>query len=487
MGGSSIGQFLYDDGGQRLRTQYNTLENGQPATQTHAQHSLYQGLKLISQYDVSENNSLSLNANYQFAGSMSIGRRAYNEDDTANNTQTYYHTDSLGSVLATSKANKSIAARYDYDAWGKELNNTDTSDNPIGYTGHQMDRESENKTGLIYANARYLDPDTGRFLSFDPFEGYDDKPISLHRYMYAYQNPVRYTDPTGNYAELPLEIASIGIGLYSAASNYLDGNTDAALEDLAYVGADIALAVVPGAPGGLGMARQIAKEGAEAVTDAKKLDNVADTASSAKSATKTTKESSVSPNSTTTTPAERLAKKSEKYGGEELRNILAKNIKDTRGRSQGKSKTARENSLREAKGEVDGFHKMKSEGYELQDIDIKYNGNQGLDQVYKHKKTGDYSINEAKHGKGLGKLVKSGKSGKSGKRMRQGSQPYNLDRLTKFRKQDSSGATDDLFDDMREGLVKSYTTSYKGKSMHEILSEARLPNMRDSNSIKRIK
>ena len=132
---------------------------------------------------------------------MNIGRRAYGEDDTANNTQTYYHTDSLGSVLATSKANKSIAARYDYNAWGKELNNTDTSDNPIGRSflenGHQMDRESENKTGLIYANARYLDPDTGRFLSFDPFEGYDEKPISLHRYMYAYQNPVRYTDPTG--------------------------------------------------------------------------------------------------------------------------------------------------------------------------------------------------------------------------------------------------------------------------------------------------
>jgi YD repeat-containing protein len=147
MGGSSIGQFLYDDGGQRLRTQYNTLENGQATTQTDAQHSLYQGLKLISQYDVSESNSLSLNANFQFAGGMNIGRRAYGESDSANNTQTYYHTDALGSVLATSKANKSIAARYDYDAWGKELNNTDTSDNPIGYTGHQMDRESENKTG----------------------------------------------------------------------------------------------------------------------------------------------------------------------------------------------------------------------------------------------------------------------------------------------------------------------------------------------------
>ena len=43
----------------------------------------------------------------------------------------------LGSVLATSKRTQTIAARYDYDAWGNEINNTDTSDNPIGYTGHQ--------------------------------------------------------------------------------------------------------------------------------------------------------------------------------------------------------------------------------------------------------------------------------------------------------------------------------------------------------------
>lgn len=212
-------------------------------------------------------------------------------------------------------------------------------------------------------------------------------------------------------------------------------------------------------------------EAADTINDARK----------AKSLTKTIKEDPVTLEKVTTTPAERLAKKAEKYGGEEQRAILAKKISETRKRSRGKSKTARENSLREAKGEVDGFHKMKAEGYELQDLDIKYNGNQGLDQVYKHKETGEYAINEAKHGKGLGKLVKSGN------RMRQGSQPYNLDRLTKFRKQDSSGVTDDLFDDMREGLVKSYTTSYKGKSMHEILSEDRLPNMRDPNSVKRIK
>ena len=161
-------------------------------------HSLYQGLNLISQYDVSGTDSYSLNANYQFNPEQQkvIGREAFAESDDDNNTQTWYHTDALGSVLATSKRTQTIAARYDYDAWGNEINNTDTSDNPIGYTGHQMDRD----IGLIYANARYLDPDTGRFLSFDPFEGYDDKPVSLNKYLYAYQNPTRYVDPDGQEA-----------------------------------------------------------------------------------------------------------------------------------------------------------------------------------------------------------------------------------------------------------------------------------------------
>ena len=194
-GGSTIGQFLYDSRGQRLRARFSDDSGNQNAYQ----HSLYQGLNLISQYDVSGSDSYSLNANYQFNPEQKqiVGREAFAESNSANNTQTFYHTDALGSVLATSKSDRTIAARYDYDAWGNEVNNTDTSDNPIGYTGHQMDRSSEGKTGLIYANARYLDPDTGRFLSFDPFEGYDDKPVSLNKYLYAYQNPTRYVDPNG--------------------------------------------------------------------------------------------------------------------------------------------------------------------------------------------------------------------------------------------------------------------------------------------------
>lgn len=209
-GGSSIGQFLYDPDGQRIRARFNDNSGALLSDR----YSLYHGLNLLSQYDISPGNTPLLNANYLInpLTSKAIGRTAWRESDNANNTLTWYHNDAQGSVLATSKRTQSIAARYDYDAWGNEVNNTDTSDNPIGYTGHQMDRD----IGLIYANARYLDPDTGRFLSFDPFEGYDNKPISLHRYLYAYQNPLRYTDPDGEESvQTIINNAAEGCGKYS--------------------------------------------------------------------------------------------------------------------------------------------------------------------------------------------------------------------------------------------------------------------------------
>jgi RHS repeat-associated protein len=198
-GGSTIGQFLYDANGQRIRARFNNNDGALLSDR----YSLYQGLNLLSQYDISTSNTPLLNANYLINPQTSnpIGRTAWREKDSTNNTLAWYHTDALGSVLAIAKTNSSITARYDYDAWGNETHNTGTSDNPLGYTGHQMDRLSDDKTGLIYANARYLDPDTGRFLSFDPFEGYDNKPISLHRYLYAYQNPARYVDKDGRCAE----------------------------------------------------------------------------------------------------------------------------------------------------------------------------------------------------------------------------------------------------------------------------------------------
>ena len=57
------------------------------------------------------------------------------------------------------------------------------------------------ETGLYYYGARYLDPKTSRWISADKWEGDVNNPLSLSKYAYCFNNPIRYIDPTGNEPE----------------------------------------------------------------------------------------------------------------------------------------------------------------------------------------------------------------------------------------------------------------------------------------------
>ncbi|MDA8234216.1 MAG: hypothetical protein M0Z31_05280 [Clostridia bacterium] len=47
---------------------------------------------------------------------------------------------------------------------------------------------------------RYYNPSLGRFISQDKWDGEIDQPASQNKYVYAYNNPVNYIDPTGESA-----------------------------------------------------------------------------------------------------------------------------------------------------------------------------------------------------------------------------------------------------------------------------------------------
>ena len=64
---------------------------------------------------------------------------------------------------------------------------------PSYYRGEQYDSD----LGLYYLRARYYNPTTGRFMSRDPEGGNAINPKTLHKYLYAGNNPVRYADPRG--------------------------------------------------------------------------------------------------------------------------------------------------------------------------------------------------------------------------------------------------------------------------------------------------
>lgn len=111
----------------------------------------------------------------------------------------FYMKDGLMSTANLTDEAGGLLHSYCYDAWGRIRDQYGTADNPRQYTGHYKDYE----TGLHYFGARYYDDETGRFLTQDPYLGDENTPPSLHRYLYAYANPLRYVDLTG-YESVPM-------------------------------------------------------------------------------------------------------------------------------------------------------------------------------------------------------------------------------------------------------------------------------------------
>jgi RHS repeat-associated protein len=86
-----------------------------------------------------------------------------------------------------------ITDSYEYDAYGNEFTVSGSTPNEMMYRGEQYDSD----LGLYYLRARYYNPLTVRFMSRDPEDGDTIYPISLHKYLYAGSDPVKYVDPTG--------------------------------------------------------------------------------------------------------------------------------------------------------------------------------------------------------------------------------------------------------------------------------------------------
>ena len=108
-----------------------------------------------------------------------------------------YLKDVQGSTSSIVKEDGELYAAYDYTDFGETEELTGSSfDNEICYTGAIYDKE----TGLYYMNARYYDPEDGRFISQDSFRGEVNDPGQWHLYAYCSNNPINYVDPSGHQA-----------------------------------------------------------------------------------------------------------------------------------------------------------------------------------------------------------------------------------------------------------------------------------------------
>ena len=81
-----------------------------------------------------------------------------------------------------------------YTPYG-ETRGSEAVDVPYQFTGQR----NEDAIGLYHYGARWYDPALGRFIQADTIVPQPEDPQSLNRYTYVYNNPLKYTDPTGHY------------------------------------------------------------------------------------------------------------------------------------------------------------------------------------------------------------------------------------------------------------------------------------------------
>ena len=105
----------------------------------------------------------------------------------------YTHADGLGSTRMLSDEESAVTDRYTYTAFGELSDHTGSDPQVYLFAGEPQDAD----VGYVNNRARWMDPGAGRFISSDLFRGFVRDPNTLHRYLYAGQNPALATDPSG--------------------------------------------------------------------------------------------------------------------------------------------------------------------------------------------------------------------------------------------------------------------------------------------------
>ncbi len=107
-------------------------------------------------------------------------------DDTGNHTY-FHHLDHVGTTEAITDSTGYLVWDASFDAYGNTLRQNGSITFTPSYTGRELDID----TGLYYLNARWYDPELGRFITEDPIRDGENW------YGYVRNNPLRYVDPTG--------------------------------------------------------------------------------------------------------------------------------------------------------------------------------------------------------------------------------------------------------------------------------------------------
>ena len=115
-------------------------------------------------------------------------------------------------MVAVTDGSGSVVDTYSYDPYGKVTpGGSNSVANPWQYTGGYLDSQ----TGLVKLGQRFYDPTLGRWTQQDPVP-------SGNLYVYAGDNPVNFTDPSGLFKipNIIKQTLSYGVGTGLAVGTF---------------------------------------------------------------------------------------------------------------------------------------------------------------------------------------------------------------------------------------------------------------------------
>ena len=176
--------YTYDaEGVRRSKTSYN--ESGSKTT-LYVSDTFTDYAQTLAETDEAGVIKISYTIGFELINSTRFNQSA--------DTDLYYILDGHSDVRLLLDESATVKSSFRYSAYGEMLGFIGVVTDGYYYTGEYMDSE----TGLYYLRARYMDPATATFTSMDSYAGNIYEPASLHRYLYANANPVKYCDPSGH-------------------------------------------------------------------------------------------------------------------------------------------------------------------------------------------------------------------------------------------------------------------------------------------------
>lgn len=157
---------------------------------------------------------------YDGAGKLAVEYTVTTQTPQNNNTS-YLTTDHLGSPRVITDQTGNVTSRKDFLPFGEEILNLSGRSQSTGYQSDSVRQkftsyERDNESGLDYAKNRYHNFNLGRFTSPDPYKivaevqlekdvekakaklnKYISQSQQWNQYVYVINNPLKYTDPTG--------------------------------------------------------------------------------------------------------------------------------------------------------------------------------------------------------------------------------------------------------------------------------------------------